>query len=96
MTDNKPEMIKGKTASGFEFEFEADTLDDYELLEALIKVDKGDYTMLPAVVDSLFRDRKQALMDHLRQDNGRVSVKAIAEAMKEIFTALNENKQSKN
>lgn len=35
-------MITGTTKSGFNFEIAEETLDDYELLEALVEADKGD------------------------------------------------------
>lgn len=78
-------MIKGKTESGFEFEIEKEALDDYELLEALSKVDKGEYGCITEVVTLLLGEKqKENLKEHIRK-NGRVSANKMIEEVMQIF-----------
>lgn len=42
-------MIKGKTSTGFAFELNDDVLDDWELVDALRSVDKGNAEVMPDV-----------------------------------------------
>lgn len=86
--------MKGKTKSGFTFEVNDNALNDYELLEALVKIDRGDYTYLTDVVNRLLGENKKKFMDHIRDESGAVPVKKVAEAVGEIFQAL--NKKQKN
>lgn len=80
----------GKTKSGFEFQIEDETLDDYELLEDLAKVDQGRTGKVVGVLEKLLgAEQKDKLKEHLRE-NGRVSAKRMFSELKEIFDILNE------
>ena len=79
--------MKGKTKSGYAFEVNDNALNDYELLEALVKIDRGDYTYLTDVVDRLLGENKKNFMDHIRDKSGAVPVKKVAEAVGESFQA---------
>lgn len=85
--------MKGKTTSGFEFELQQEALDDYELLEALYKIDKGELGVIPEVAKRLLgEEQNNRLKNHLRGENGRVSsAKFIAEIM-DIFKVSKELK----
>lgn len=86
-------MITGKTKSGFEFELDGDVLDDYELLENLNEVDKGNMGKVVDVVDILLgQEQKERLKEHLRE-NGRVSA---AKIMDEIAYILENVQEVKN
>lgn len=78
-------MAKGTTTSGFKFEVDDGINDDMELLENLIRMDKGDLSVLPDVMDTVLGGQKAALYDHCRGDNGRVSAAAVMSEIKEIF-----------
>ena len=86
-------MIKGKTATGFEFEIEDEVMDDYELLEILTEVDSGDLTLVPKMVDLLLgKEQKNKLKEHVRATKGRVSTKAMMDEVALILSARNELK----
>lgn len=86
-------MVKGKTATGFEFELEDDILDDYELLETLCKIDEGDTQLTINMVNRLLgNEQKERLKDHVRAENGRVSAKKLLKEVMEIFNATKEGK----
>jgi len=79
-------VLKGETNTGFEFSLGDDVMDDYELLEVLSSIDTGDYTLVPKMVEMLLgKEQKESLKDHLRNKNGKVSVKGMMEEVMEIF-----------
>lgn len=87
-------MKEGVTKSGFKFVIEDGVLDDMELLEALVDVDKGNSAALPdVIVRVLGEDQKKKLYDHLRE-NGRVPVSKVGAELAEIFGAFDETKKS--
>ena len=86
-------MINGITESGFEFQLEDEALDDYELIEELRKVDKGDIACIVDVVDRLLgKEQKEKLKEHLRKENGRVSASGMFDEVTQIFNASKEIK----
>jgi len=87
------DKIKGVTESGFEFELDRDALDDYELLEALHELDKGDYGYITEVTDRLLgEEQKEKLKNHLRTDTGKVSASKMMKEIGDIFKASKEVK----
>jgi hypothetical protein len=88
-------MITGKTRSGFEFEIEDEALDDYEMLEKLSEIDKGNTQYVTDVVEMLLgKEQKDALKDHLRNERGRVTAHAMTETITDIFTGCSQGKNS--
>lgn len=86
-------MIRGKTSSGFEYELEDDVFDDYELLEILRKIDKGESGCIVDMVDMLLGSKqKQCLKEHIRKENGKVSASKMLEEVMEIFQKEKEGK----
>lgn len=86
-------MIKGKTSSGFEYKVEDDSLDDYELLEVLQKIDEGNGGLVPKMITLLLgEEQKERLKEHVRKD-GKVSASAM---MDEISEILEKNTAGKN
>jgi len=85
---------KGKTDSGFEFELDESTFDDWELLESLREVDKGSKWAFSDVLESLFPDKadRDRLKEHCRGKNGRVSSNKMIHEILEIF----KNAKAKN
>lgn len=88
-------MMKGKTSTGFEFSLEDEAMDDYELLEVVSKIDTGDYTLVPSMIEMLLgKEQKEKLKDHIRNKNGKVSVKNMMEEVMEIFKESTPGKNS--
>ena len=88
--------ITGKTKSGFQFSIEEEARDDMELLESIIKLDKGDYTAITDVVVRLLGDKqKEKLYEHCRdKKTGRVRVTKICDEVEAIFTAVENQDES--
>lgn len=86
-------MITGKTESGFEYKLEDDATDDYELLEILIDIDKGNYIGITDMVERLLgNEQKEKLKEHLRKENGKISTKQMLKEIMEIFKGSKEGK----
>lgn len=86
-------MMEGTTRSGFAYSIPESRLDNMELLEALMAIDKGDGTQLPAALEMLLgAEQKKALYNHLRTADGIVPVSAVSAEMGEILQANNKAK----
>lgn len=86
----KPGVISGKTTSGFAFSVSQDALDDYELFEGLVALDRKDVTAVPDVLQRLLGDKqKTALMEHCRDaSTGRISNKTIMAELNRIMETV--------
>lgn len=85
-------MIKGKTNSGFEFEYDEQALNDMEFLDAVVESESGDASaILKAqsfmVIKLLGKDQRKRLYDHVRTADGRVPVEAIEQELTEMMAA---------
>lgn len=88
-------MITGKTESGFEFCIEEEFRDDYEILELLVDVDKGEVGSIIQVINKLLgEEQKNALKEHIRNEKGRVPVMKMMEEVKSILGSCNNGKNS--
>lgn len=86
-------MFTGKTKSGFEYTLEDEALDDYELLETLQDIDEGEYNKVTKMVKMLLGDKQRdALKEHIRGKNGRVSAQKLIDEVMEMFSAANKSK----
>lgn len=91
-------MVKGKTKSGFNFEYDERILNDYALLEAIAKFDGAETKMqsvgaLTEIVDYILGDEKKRLMEHIAsQNDGFRPVDKIQTEMLEIISKSNELK----
>ena len=84
-------MITGKTKSGFEYEIPETVGDDYEVLEALARLQQKDGGILQIVtlIDRVLgSEQRDAFKEHCRVD-GRVSTEKIAEEFFDIFSNAN-------
>ena len=62
-------MITGITTTGFKYELEDTVTDDWELMEVLRKIDKGDAQMvIDAFEIMLGEEQYNRLKNHLRKD----------------------------
>lgn len=83
-------MISGKTESGFEFTLDDEVMDNYELLEVLTDIDKGDARRIVDAMGMLLgEEQKESLKKHLRGESGRVSTKAMWQELLNILKAAN-------
>ena len=90
-------MIAGKTSSEVNFEISEAALDDWELLEILSDIDDGKTQKLGAAIKLLLGDEQaKALKEHCRNEEGRVPTSAMMKEIGDIFTALKENRATKN
>lgn len=79
-------MVKGETSTGFTYELPEDAFDDYELLEVLRKIDKGESGYIVDMIDMLFsKEQITALKEHIRKEDGKVSARALMQEVGEIF-----------
>lgn len=86
-------MIEGTTSTGFSFRIEDDAADDYELLETLTDIDNGEWNKVTDMTTRLLGpEQRDALKEHVRGENGRVSFKKICNEVGEIFSAANKTK----
>lgn len=78
-------MIKGTTQSGFEYAISKERLENYELVEVLAEVDENPL-LLPKVVNLLLeKDQAKKLKDHIRDEQGLVSMELLSKEIMEIF-----------
>ncbi len=82
-------MITGKTSCGFEYKIEDAVLDDMELVDALANLEESPTEISKIVRLLLGEDQKKVLYDTVRTPEGRVPVKAVMQAVEEIFSAKN-------
>lgn len=86
-------MIKGKTATGFDYEIEDQILDDYEIVEMLGDLEDNPLVMPKLITKILGKDQLAKLREHLRGKNGVVSTTAMAKELESIF--MNQAKAKK-
>lgn len=79
-------MIKGKTTSGFNYHIDENILQDYELLEAIAETEKNPI-FITKVVRMLLGDDTDKLKEHVRDENGHVSIEKMNVEITEIFEA---------
>lgn len=83
--------MKGKTKSGFKFEFDERILNDWRFLKAVAKADdssnpSGMLAGTVELVSMIFGDNEQALMDHIASKNdGYVPQDAIKDELLDII-----------
>ncbi len=82
--------------NGFVVEVSENAADNMELVDALSEMKDDDDALAISKVTKLLLGKKQRkeLYDALRTEDGRVPVKEISDAIKEIFEALGD--QGKN
>ena len=87
--------MKGTTKSGFEFEIDDDLFDDYEILEGLCSIDRGETSTFPILVKDILGDDQLArLKNHVRTEKGKVPATALMNEFEEILSASNKGKNS--
>jgi len=81
-------MEKGKTKTGFEFEIDPKAFDDWEILEKLNAIDKGNTNLAVDVANAVLgEEQMNALKEHIRAEKGKVSITDMMASLEEIFEA---------
>nr|DAU08481.1 MAG TPA: hypothetical protein [Caudoviricetes sp.] len=78
-------MLKGKTKTGFEYEFDENLFKDYELVELLAEVDDNPL-VLPQIFKKLIGDRVKDLKDHVKDENGVVDIEKMVAEFEDIIS----------
>ena len=83
-------MLKGKTKTGFEYEFDEKILKNYELVELLAEVDDNPL-VLPKIFKMLLGDRVDELKNHVRDEDGVVDIEKMLVEFQDIFSSIKKN-----
>lgn len=85
-------MYKGKLKSGFEYEIDESVMDNMELVDALAEGREDD----PLAISKICRlilgeENRKRLYETVRTEDGRVPLKEISSAIKELFEQFGES-----
>ena len=81
------------TKSGFEIDISPDVLNDMEVFELVVEVDKGDATKLPALLGLILTpEQKTALYEHCRNEHGKVPISSVVTEFAQIMEGMTEKK----
>ena len=79
--------MKVELENGFKCEIDEDALQDWEIVEKLVEVEKGDPRPLPGVMKELLgEDGYTAAKDFVRTEKGRVPTQKITQLFFAILT----------
>ena len=86
--------MQGKTKTGFEYNIPDDNLNDYELFELISEVETNALVLPKIVKKMLGNEGKNTLLDHCRDEHGRVPMEKINEEIADIFSNQSKIKNS--
>lgn len=81
-------MAEGRTASGFEFEVKDEVLDDMRLIRLMNQAMKNPVYFPDLIERLLGQEQAEALYSSLETEDGRVPLKAVSDAVTDIFNSL--------
>lgn len=81
-------MINIAMGDGFKIQLDENVFDDFELVELYAKVAKNPIWIGDLAEKLLGAEQKKALIEHLRDENGKVHTTAVMNALKEIEEAI--------
>ena len=81
-------MINITMGDGFKIQLDENVFDDFELVELYAKVAKNPIWIGDLAEKLLGAEQKKALIEHLRDENGKVHTSAVMNALKEIEEAI--------
>ena len=84
------DMTKGTTKSGFEFEIDSNVLDNMELVDALAEASEDATQISKAIRMILGDEQRKKLYEHVRNEDGVVSVTAISDELLDMFDIIGE------
>jgi hypothetical protein len=88
-------MITGTTRSGFEYEVPDTVGDDYEVLEALTRLQKeNDLFSIVTLIDHVLgAEQRDAFKEHCKTEDGRVSTEMMMNEFLDIFSGQKDLKK---
>lgn len=86
------DIRKGVTKSGFEYQVDAELLNDMELLDAISDMENNFLNLSKVVRKVLGEEQRKALYDHVRDESGRVPVDAVSAEFVEILSGTQQGK----
>lgn len=85
--------LKGETSKGFAYEIQEKDLDNMELIDALADLDEGNVLATSKVLTLLLgKEQKKKFYDFYRNENGKVPLATISEAIAELLSNHGETK----
>lgn len=88
--------MKGKTKSGFKFDIDKEVLEDYEFLDCWATAQYEDNNKIFQTITLLLGDQqKKELIEHCRNEKGRVPVTDVTNEVAEIIDILSEEEGTK-
>ena len=81
-------MINITMEDGFKVSLDEEIFDDFDLVELFAKVAKNPIWIGDLAEKMLGPEQKKALMEHLRDENGKVRTSSMMQALKEIEDAI--------
>lgn len=84
-------MARITTSSGFTADIDESFRDDWEFIEALGGLTEGKPGAIVKLADVVLGDCKDALKEHCRGENGRVSADKMQDELFEIIKAAGKN-----
>ena len=76
------------TVAGVQLAVDPTVFDDFELLESLGEIQRGDILALPTVFRAVAGEQAQELLDAVRDERGRVTATAATEVLVQIMSEL--------
>lgn len=87
-------MLKGISASGFEFEIDEEVLDDWEMIELLQEIDDGSVGKIAkAIVFLLGKEQYKKLKNFIKARDGKIKASVMID---EFTSIMNAEKEVKN
>lgn len=80
--------MRAITVAGVQLTVDPTVFDDFDLLESLAEVQRGDVLALPPVFRAVTGDQAQELLDAVRDERGRVTATAATEMLVQIMSEL--------
>ena len=88
-------MSEGTLANGFTFKVNDDAYDNWELLEILQQIDDGKEVLIVKAFPLLVgAEQFNALKEHIRKQDGKVSVSKMVLCFTEIMEQIKNGKKS--
>lgn len=84
-------MARVTTSSGFTADIDESFRDDWELIEAFNAISNGTAGAVAKLADVVLGKSKDALKEHCRGENGRVSADKMQDELFEIIKATAKN-----
>ena len=84
----RTDMLRTITVAGVQVDVDPTVFDDFELLESLAEIQRGDILALPKVFRAVVGDQSQELLDAVRDERGRVTATAATEMLVQIMREL--------